>query len=604
MLKNLLLIISGILIFTACNSNKKSEAKRIAKGNVYYGGVFRINERDNFTTLFPMAATDKYSIDITSQIFEGLTKFNAFDLSVSPALSSKWESNEDASVWNFTLRSNVYFHDDECFENGKGRKLDVNDVIYSFTKLCTFSSTNHNFESTFKNYVKGAEDHYFNTKRNKNYSGVLEGVKALNDSTIQISLTKPFSSFPNILAAYACSIFPKEALEKYGIDVKVHPVGTGPFALKFLKENVNVILERNPNYWASDEKGNQLPYLDAVKYSFIKEDKTEILEFKNGKLDMIGEVPSEYIKEFKEGSAIKSNNYTFLSTASMSTFFYGFNINSPIFKNAKVRKALNLALDKKKFTEFTLQGEALVADKSFISPVQAFEDQGYDFSAISGHTFNPEKARQLLAEAGYPNGKNFPEFEIEVNSGNEINKMSAEFLQSSLKEVLNINTKINLLPTTEHFHNIYNNACDLWKYRFTADIPDPANFLNMFYGKNVPDDIEDPSFTNATRYKNAKFDSLFELANNAKSIKERFEYYEKAEQVLIDDAAFIPLFHNQNNMVVKNYTKNLPINGMDYKDMSKVYMTPLEMQEKEKNMVTINKRPNHVSRSVQKFLKP
>jgi oligopeptide transport system substrate-binding protein len=603
MIKNLLLLISSLILFSACNNAQKSETKRIAKGNVYYGGVFRLNERDVVTSLFPLSATDKFSNDVTSQLFEGLTKFNAFDLSVSPAIASKWESNEDATKWTFKIRPNVYFHDDDCFKDGKGRTVNANDVVYAFTNLCTYSPNNKYFDISFKDYVLGAEEFYFNTRRNKGYSGTLEGIKALNDSTVEISLKRSYSGFPTMLAAYGCAIYPKEAVEKYGVDIKNHPVGTGPFALKYLKASENIILERNINYWAYDEKGNQLPYLDALKFSFIKENKTEVLEFKNGKLDMISQIPGEYIKEFKDGSLIKKNNYTYQSTPSMSTFFYGFNINSPTFKDTRVRKAINLALDKKKFTEYTMQGQAVPADKSLVSPVQAFEDQGYDFSNIKGHEFNPEKARKLLAEAGFPNGKDFPEFVIEVNNGNEVNILSAEFIQSSLKEVLNINTKINQLPTTEHFQNIYNNSCDLWKYRFTADFPDPANFLNQFYGKNVPADIEDPSYTNATRYKNATFDSLIDLANNAKSNKERYVLFQKAEQVLIDDAAFIPLFHNENNMVVKGHAKNFPLNGMDHRDLSKVYMIPLDMQEKEKNMVTINKRPA-ASQRVKKFLKP
>jgi oligopeptide transport system substrate-binding protein len=603
MLKNLLLVISSLVLFLACNSGQKNEIKRIANGNVHYGGVFRINERDNFTSLFPLGATDKFSSDITSQIFEGLTKFNAFDLSISPAIASKWESNEDATKWVFNIRKGVYFHDDECFNDSKGRQVDANDVIYAFNKLCTYDVNNKCFEFTFKDYVLGAEEHYFNTKRNKSFAGKVDGIKILNDSTIEITLKRPYSGFPNMLASYACAIYPKEAIEKYGTDVKTHPVGTGPFALKYLKQNENVVLERNPTYWAIDDKGNQLPYLDAVKISFIKEDKTEMLEFKNGKLDMISQIPSEHIKEFKEGSLIKSNNYSYQTTPSMSTFFYGFNINSPLFKDVRVRTAINLAIDKKKFTEYTLQGEGIAAEKSFISPIQAFEDQGYDFSKIKGHVFNAEKARKLLALAGFPNGKGFPEFVIEVNSGNEINALSAEFIQSSLKEVLNINTKINQLPTTEHFQNIYNNSCDIWKYRFTADFPDPANFLNQFYGKNVPEDVEDPSYTNTTRYRNPSFDSLIDLANNAKNNKERYDYYQKAEQILIDDAAFIPIFHNQNNMVVKSHAKNFPLNGMDYRDLSKVYMVPLDNQEKEKNMVTINKIPSSSYR-VKKILKP
>jgi oligopeptide transport system substrate-binding protein len=604
MLKHLLYIFAGLtLVFSGCNTDQKADSKRIAKGNVYYGGVFRVNEKDNFASLFPLGAIDVHSINITSQIFEGLTKFNAHDLSVSPALASKWQSNEDATVWTFQIRSNVYFQDDECFPDGQGRLLTAQDVVYSFTKLCSHDANNLSFDFTFKDYVLGAEEYYASTKRNKSFNGSVEGIKQLDDSTVQISLKKSYSGFPNMLASFSCAIFPKEAVEKYGVDIKNHPVGTGPFALKYLKQNDNVVLERNAKYWAYDEKGNQLPYLDAVKYSFIKEDKTEVLEFKNGKLDMISQVPTEYIKEFKEGTLVKSNNYTFSITPGMSTFLYGFNINIPAFKDPRVRKAINLAIDRHKFTEYTLQGVSIPADKGFVSPVQAFEDQGYAFSQINGHAFNPEKARKLLADAGFPNGKGFPEFTLETNSGNEENVLSAEFIQSSLKEVLNINTKINQLPTVEHLQNIYNNSCEVWKYRFTADFPDPMNFLTKFYGKNVPDDNEDPSYANPSRYKNAKFDSLIEIANNSKSSKERYENFAKAEQILIDDAAFIPMFHNQINMVVKNRTKNLPINGMGFRDLSKVYLVPIEQQEQEKNMVTINRKPQ-VSYSVKKFLKP
>src|SRR5207237_1150141 len=207
-----------------------------AKGGLFYGGVFRMNELEDFKNLYPLAIIDVISQRISTQVYEGLVKLSQADLSTVPAIAYRWETNADATVWTFHLRKGIKFHDDACFADGKGRELNANDVKYCFDRLCEASSNNNCYDITFKDRVKGASEFFESTKAGKPLEGGVSGVKATNDSTVEITMNFPFTGFLNILAHQGGYIYPKEALEKYGIDMRTKCVGTGAFQVKTIKE--------------------------------------------------------------------------------------------------------------------------------------------------------------------------------------------------------------------------------------------------------------------------------------------------------------------------------------------------------------------------------
>lgn len=576
MYKNIkyVLFLSITLTFSCQNASEKKEGfVPEAKGGVYYGGVFRMNEVENFRNLYPLNVTEVTSHRIVNQIYEGLVKFSQKDLTIVPGIAERWESNENSTVYTFYLRKGVFYHDDACFPDGKGREVNAHDFKYCFDKLCQSDPSNQGFW-VFKNRVKGADECYQATYDGKQLEGGVSGVTVVDDYTLKIELIQSFASFLHILGMPFTYVFPKEAVEKYGIEMRTKCIGTGPFKLQEIKEDNAVILIKNQNYWGIDEFGNKLPYLDAIKFSFVKDKKSELLEFKKGNLDMIYQLPSEMIDEIimdldKLDTNLTSEfkQFEVQIIPSLTLHYYGFLNVDKTFSNVDVRKAFNYAIDRRKIVDFTLQGEGVPATYGVVPP--AFPD--YDAQGIVGFDFDSDKAKYHLSKAGFPNGKNFPELTLQLNSGGTRNLQIAEVLQKMLKDNLNINVKLNVMPMAQHYENVETGKCIFWRAGWVADYPDPENFLTLFYGAHVPPKLEDRAYLNSYRYKSTVFDSLLNLALQTSERSERYRLYKEADQQVIKDAVVIPLFYDENIRLLQPYVMNFDINAMEYRDLSKVY---------------------------------
>ncbi len=570
-------LIWSALTFTllwSCGGNKNSEGGiHEGKGGIYYGGIFRVNEIEDFRSLYPLNVTESAGLHITSTIYEGLVKLSQSDLSIAPCLAEKWDKSDDIRAWTFYIRKGVKFQDDPCFPDGKGREVTAHDFKYCFDRLCEANADNQQFGITFKDRVEGADEYYQSTIDKKPLAGGVSGVKVIDDHTLQISLKYPFAGFLNILTMPGCWLYPKEAITKYGSDIRVNCVGTGAFQLKSFQEGDAVVMERNKNYWAMDDNGNQLPYLDGVKFSFKKDPKNELAEFKKGNLDVTFRLPVEMIPDIlDEFNHAKDGNARFdvMVVPAMSLDYYGFQHQSEIFKKKDVRLAFNYAIDREKLVTYTLQGDGIPAMYGIVPP----SFKGYNNKALKGYSFKPDTAKRLLAMAGYPNGKGFPKLTLEINSGGLPNVQVAEVVQKMLKENLNIDVDINVMPMAEHLESLETGKAMFWRAGWIADYPDPETFLTILYGKHVPERLTDRSYVNSVRYKSAKFDSLFELALRESDTKKRFDLYRQADQVAIDDGAIMPIFYHENYRLVQLWVKNCETNAMEYRDLARVSFIP------------------------------
>ena len=573
-----------VLLLAACSDEKKEKQLNEAKGGVYYGGVFRVNELESFKNLYPPAIIDVISQRIICNVYEGLVKLSQKDLSVMPCLAYRWESNPEQTVWTFHLRSDVKFHDDSCFTDGKGRQLVAADFKFCFDKLCEYNSTNSSFELICKDRVKGANEYFASTKEGQPFKGGVSGIKALDDSTLQIELNFPHAGFINLMAMWGACVYPPEAFNRYGIDMRSKCVGTGAFQIKTLKEGEVVILERNPHYWGMDENGNKLPYLDAIKISFIQEKKSEMLAFQRGNLDMVFRVPVEMYKEIMgnyENAQARKSDFDIQTTAAMATNYYGMLSTSNCFVKKEVRQAFNYAIDREKIANFTLQGEGIAGIYGVIPPVEIFKKSGFDFESINGYKLDVNKARELMRKAGYPEGKGFPKISLTISGGgNERNQQIAEVIQKMLKENIGVDMAINVLSFPERIDAQQKGKLDFYQSGWVADYSDPLSFLSLFYGKYIPRDEKELSFVNCSRYKNPEFDLLFEAAMKEPDIKKRFKLIKEADQLLIDDAAFMPIFYDENDRLLQKNARNFPINSLEYRDFSRVYLVPKDKMGK------------------------
>ncbi len=571
-------------IIGACSDDTPDgETRKDGIGGRVYGGTLRFNETDKFQTLYPTLITDAISSHIATQVYEGLVKFDPRTLRIIPSIAEKWEMDTSGTVYTFHLRKDVTFHDDPCFDGGKGRAVTAEDFKYAFELLCRNDGRNPNFATTFKGRVTGASA-FFDAGADAK-AGSLEGVKVIDPHTLQIRLDKPSISFLYILANPSAAVVAREAIEKYGESMHI---GTGPFVLTSIaNDSSNVVLVRNTNYYGTDSLGNKLPFLDSIKISFIDNKKAELDLFQSGQLDFVWGLSSEAVKtyvpqvisEFEQKPPSKLLDHS----SEFVTQMYEFNTTRPPFDNVKVRQAFCYAIDRNHIVEDVLAREAYGPGINGICPpalpgYKASEIKGYEMIRESEEETRAQKeseralARKLLAEAGYPNGKDFPNVKLVLNSGGSRNTLVAEEIRNQLSEVLNVNIEIANVSFQQKLTEARYARADMFRSAWVADYPSAETFLSLFYGADVPDSTSQPSFPNTSRYRNPKFDSLFDAARTAKTQAEANKLFLQAEQIMMNDAPAIILWYDENYRLTQYRVKNFFTNPMRYLDFSQVYI--------------------------------
>lgn len=571
----------GILIFLAlvgCTNEQHSENTfRPADGGKYYGGIYRVNETGELRSLDPVRINDATSAHIAEQIYDGLLYIDE-NLQLQPAIAKTWEVSPDGQTYTYHLRTDVYFHDNPCFPDGKGRRLTAYDVEFCFQRLCDFRSGTIGYDY-FKGKVKGVDQYYEKTRQLQPGDTIapIEGFRALDDSTFQITLEQPFAPFEYYVALSLCYIYPPEAVSYYGADFFKNPVGTGPFIFEYWKPDQELRLRRNPRYWMKDEYGNRLPFLDGIVFSFIKDSKTQLLEFRQGNLEECYRIPSEFFPSIIDEQKRPIGEYQrfqLFRVPALSTQYYGMLTTKHPFTDKRVRQAFCYAVDREKIVKYVLHGQAQgPAHYGLIPP--SLPD--YPAEKIRGYRYDPERARQLLSEAGYPDGRGFPVITLQLNSGGGRNVQIAEAIQSMLQENLGITVKLKQVEWARHLEEIDAGKAEFFRLGWVADYPDPENFLNLLYGKLVPKD-SGISPINSTRYQNPEFDRVFEEALRTLDKRKRMELYAKAEQIAIYDAPMLLIFYDEDYRFVQPYVRDYRNNAMDRRFYKFVWFDAEQLQ--------------------------
>lgn len=539
-----------------------SEApQNTAMTNTRYGGTFRVNEVSEVRNLFPLAMTEVAGYHIASQVYEGLVKFDQGSLEVIPALAKSWEVNADATQWTFHLRTNARFHDHSVFEGGQGRTVTASDVAWCLHQMCLPSENNHMFWLV-EGILKGARAAHDDASKS------LEGVEVVNDSTLTISLEHPWAGFLSLLAHPGFFVYPKELLKE---NFARTAIGTGPFTLKHYAPSEQAALAKNPNYWGRDENGQPLPYLDAIQVSFVRDKKTELLQFKSGELDMIFTLPIEMYADvmgsLAEAQAGKVREFYPQVKPSMSVVYLSFQHSHGVFTDERVRHAFNLAIDREALVNYTLQGDGTPGVFGLVPP--AFENFPHDRTRQI--QFDPVMARSLLAEAGYPQGISFPKLELEITSGGANNEHVAEAVMKMLEDNLGISIGIKVSPLPAQLDKTESGKSLFWRENWIADYPDPENFLRLFVcnGKPVPEG--EMAYLNSARFTNELYDTLYAQAVSETDNAARNELFHAMNQLLIDKAVLLPLYYEEYTRLLPAYVKNFPQNSIEYRDFSTVW---------------------------------
>ncbi len=552
-------------IISSCGGGADETKNLTAIGGKIYGGEFSFMSPEKIESLFPVSVSDVYSHRIISQVFESLLKIDVNTLKVVPNVAESFTVSEDARIFTFKIRKGVMFHDDACF-GGPGREVTAEDVKFSLDMACSGLELN-TISYLLVNKIKGAKEFNLNSKKNLPKAGV-SGIKVLNPSTVEIQLLEPFIGFDKLITHNSLGIFSREAYEKYGSEIKKHPIGTGAFMLETF-DNEQIILKRNPNYWRKDDFGNKLPFLDKVILTYTKNKKSELLAFRNRKIDLVLEIPVEEIENvfgsLEDAQNGKNIKHKVETESSLHMVYMGFACESKEFKDERIRKAFNLAINRQRIVDNVLQGEGYPAVNGFVPNMGTYPN-----SKIKGFQYDPELAKRLMADAGYKNGVKFPALEVYVNTkdGSSAHKMYKAII-SNINSVLNIHLKVKLCTIKEKNAQIMSGKAKLWKGGWVADYPDPENFLCLFYSPNID---EKGGAINAFKFRNPEFDTYFQKALKELNNDKRNEYLVKCDQLVIEHAATMPLLTDDLIIMVNVRVRDFKTNNLQAMDFAKLYI--------------------------------
>lgn len=516
---------------------------------------------------------------ILGQIYEGLVSFDPQDLSVQPQLAKKYAIKNGGLIYEFELRNDVYFHD--FGGSDEERKFVPKDVIYTIEHACTPDEKKNPsaaYSLVFRDKLKGADAFYSGQAK------TISGLK-VKGNKVSLELIRADYSFLEKMSQACCAIVSRNSAQEKG-----KLIGTGPFML--LPENEKpdkLTMLKNPEYYLTDEKGYALPYLDSLEFIIENKKLVQLEMFENRQIDLISGLPTSRITEMLEGRiedfTSQPPKFYLHNSANLRTDYYFFDMNDPRFADVRVRQAFNYAVDKSKIGQNILRDQFYEMGHYGIVPPLKNLFRGYDFDGIKevSYSYNPEKARALLAEAGYPNGKGFGTVTLRFNIDDVHSAVADEFakqIASHLGVIVNIDgSSYERLSSDQETGN-----GDLFRTAWVADYPNPETFLQKFAGKFVPKNPKQPSLLNNARYNNPLFNDFYEKALSSTKVGDRRKYFSQAEIELMKDPPIIPLWYNGEMCILYNDVRNFYFNSISLYDFRKVYIQPWTKEEYQKSM--------------------
>ncbi|MFQ5655913.1 MAG: ABC transporter substrate-binding protein [Candidatus Methylomirabilales bacterium] len=469
-------------------------------------------------SLDPVHITDTVSHAVASELFDGLVTFD-HTLAIRPAIARSWTVSKEGRKYTFHLRPGVRFHN--------GRTVTAEDFRYSFERLLDPKTRS---ERTWILEKLGGARKFMAGK-----SPGVSGIKVLGPLELQLTLERPFAPFLALLAYPAASVVPREAVERWGRRFSSHPIGTGPFRFVEWRHDDRVVLEANPEYFQG------APYLDRIVFRVIPDEMTRFQEFRAGNLEHT-DIPTGLFRVIQREPSVRS---MLVSGPSLGVNALQFNLaKRPFRENRKVRQAFNYAVDKKAIANVILEGRVLPA-RSILPPGMLGHNPN-----LRGYPYNREKARQLLAEAGYKEGRGLPSLTLYYNTG-LVNRKIAEFVQGALRGI-GVTVELRELDWPAYLNLVDGGEAQFFRLGWLADYPDPENFLTvLFHSRNIG------SKGNLSRYANPKVDALLDRADQSMDSDERARLYQEAEKIILADAPWIFLHYYSTDVLIQPWVKGL-----------------------------------------------
>jgi peptide/nickel transport system substrate-binding protein len=523
-----LTILLPALVLLSCYSSEKRQQN-----------FFHYNEQTGIASIDPAFAKNQSIMWAIHQLYNTLVEVDS-NLNIVPSLATRWDISDDKKTYTFHLRNDVFFHDDECFPSGTGRRMTAHDVAYSFNRIVDKATAS-----------PGAW--IFNKKIDST-----SGFTAIDDTTFQLKLIRPYQPILGILSMQYCSIVPKEALEKYGNDFRRHAVGTGPFSFVAWEEGQALVMKKNPHYFERDVDGKQLPYLDGIKISFYDSKATEFLLFRQQKLDFINDIDASFKDEVltKKGTLRKdwTGKIQLQTHPYLNIEYFGILVDTTnaLLKNSplrlkKIRQAINYGFDRQKMVLYLRNSLGIPAQSGFVPAGLP----SFDSAIVKGYHYDPALAQKLVKEAGF-SFQNLPPIKLQTIP---VYSDIASYIARQLEEI-GFKVQVDVVQKSLLLELTSNSRTPFFRGSWIADYPDAENYLSVFYSKN-------PAPPNYTRYNNPRFDAVFEKALTETNDSLRYILYRQADSIMMEDAPVVPLWYDMVVHLVQPYVKDFPPNALN-----------------------------------------
>ena len=479
-------------------------------------------------------ATDAASFDVIANIMVGLTKYTD-NLSSAPSCAQSWDITDNGKCYTFHLRPDIHWSD--------GKLLTAHDFEYAWKRLLDPQTA-----APYAFFLYDIENAFaYNQGQIKDPNKL--GCRAIDDYTFVVHLNRPIAYF--LYLTSFCPTFPQrqDIIERYGNTWTNpgHLISNGPFILKKWQHEYKIELAANPSYYG------QAPSLQTVKMFMIPEQSTAFALYENNQLDYIDNrsFPTSEIEKYRK-SENRHGEYREISLLRVS--YIGFNVDKKPFDDVKVRQAFAFGIDRERLCRILRHGEKPLAS---LIPQPLLGSVPFQ----SAQSYNPQLAKKLLSQAGYPDGKNFPQTFL-LYPHREDTRLLVEAIQDELKRNLNIHVDLLNQEWQVYLQTLRNNTPPMYRYAWGADYPDPDTFMNLFTAHNG---------NNNTHWSNKQYDLLVNKAGCEASPQKRAQLYKQADNLLCKEAApIIPINTAAQNLLVKPWVRGISANQLDLQFFSNV----------------------------------
>ncbi len=591
---------SILLVLAAC---LPAGCRRRSDSSASERMVIRVPMFSKIQTLDCGNLTDVYSIGVASQIYESLYEYHYLKRPVElvPLLAEDMpDISEDHLTYTIRIRKGIFYHDDPCFPDGKGREVKAADFVFALKRIANVKYMSQRWTDWngrivgldgFREYTKS-----FRRESDVDYSVEVEGLRALDDYTLRLKLTKPWPQLIWYLASAVTAPVPREAVDYYGKDIMYHPVGTGPFRLKVWERGFYIELVRNENWhggtyptegepsdWENgylEDAGKPLPFADAIVYRIIEEFQPAWLMFLRGDLDIM--------QIFKDNFAQAVNPDTLTATPAMaerdirllvfddpSVFWIGFNMQDPVLgPNKPLRMAVSRAVDRQAAIRLFFNGVHKVAH-GYLPP--GLEEYDPNIVHTDYAKYDPAEARALLQEAQRIHGGSIPPLTIAIPGTSNLDRQIGQFLQKYLADV-GLQLRVDYMDWPTYLDGLNKGKLQIFFSGASPSIPDSLDMLmgfcswNWGYGGNH------------FFYSNPEFDALYRQAEPMFPGPERTRLCRQMERIMLEDCPAVFLNHRVAIAIIHGWYKNAKPHEFSY-NTAKYRRIDLEKRNRYKELL-------------------